>query len=111
MLRVSSETITLRPTERKKRERATTENAGRGDFERERERERERNWKIHFGRDKREESCLRRKLKENNDAQVRCDRQVCVIKSDTDAAHKGRAEKSTERYERYNKDKAEQTEK
>ena len=41
MPRVSSETITLRPTERKKRERATTENAGRGDFERERERERE----------------------------------------------------------------------
>ena len=53
MPRVSSETITLRPTERKKRERATTENARGGATLR--ERERERNWKIHFGRDKREE--------------------------------------------------------
>ena len=39
----------------KERERATTENARGGATLRERERERERNWKIHFGRDKREE--------------------------------------------------------
>ena len=45
----------------KERESYYREHAGRGDFERERERERERNWKIHFGRDKREESCLRRR--------------------------------------------------